>query len=266
MIQPVKIIAALLLIISYSSLTQAQSDEVYLTSGDTITGKIQIPLPSEFYEEITIKADGEKRRFKSFQLLGFKTEKANYRIIKFGTKYRIMEELMKGYLGLYKFRAGDNYEFSSRFLYKATNEGMEVPNITFRQSVTKFLDECPTVQEEIKNKMYRSSNLEEMVTAFNNCLDDIPQFAEEEEEKKKSKKSKDSKPASKEYKLIQSITQKLRSEDIDEELITLLSDLKDKILKGEKVPSYLKSALQEATANYNSVGKEVSELLKMLGN
>ncbi|MEM7110001.1 MAG: hypothetical protein AAF519_17370 [Bacteroidota bacterium] len=261
MIQTIKKIIAAFLFIGCSSLALAQSDEVYLTSGDTLRGRVDILLPDEYFEEITLKSDGEKRRLKSFQMLGLKTEKVTYRIIKFGTKYRIMEEVMKGYLGLYRFRADNNYQFSSRFLYKATNEGMEVPNITFKKSVAEFVAECPAVQTGVNNKTYRNSNLKEMVDAFNACLTDTPQLIESEEEAIIEKQTRIS---SKELSLLQGIIDKLKSKVIDEELTTLLNDLKAKISKGEKVPGYLKSALKEATADYKTVSNEVSELLELL--
>lgn len=245
-----------------SAVATAQSEEVYLTTGDTLTGKIDILLPSEAFEEIILKTDGNKRRIKSFQMLGFKSDDKTYKIIKYGLKYRIMQEILDGYLGLYRFRSGNSYDFGSRFLYKATNEGMEVPNITFKKSVAEFVEECPDVQTAVKNKVYKGSNIEDMVKAFNECLDETPQYSDNEGEDKKSKK-KDAKP-SKELKLIQSISAKLKAEGIDEELVTLLDDIEGKIENGEKVPGYLTGALQESAGKYETVQKEVAALIEIL--
>ena len=192
-------------------------------------------------------------------MLGFKTDEATYKIIKFSNKYRIMKEVVSGYLGLYRFRTDNNYDFSSRLLYKLTNEAIEVPNLTFKKAVSGFVSECPAVQVGVKDKTYKASNLEEMIAAFNNCLNDKPQVVTENTETKKAA----SKP-SKELELIQAISKKLASENINEELSTLLGDLEDKVSKGEKVPGYLISALKENTGAYTSVEKEVTALIDLL--
>ncbi|MEM9391303.1 MAG: hypothetical protein AAGA02_12560 [Bacteroidota bacterium] len=243
----------------FAALSKAQTDEVYLTSGDTLAGKIDILLPADYYEEIMVKTDNEKRRIKSFRMLGFKAGNDVYKIIKFGDKYRIMEEIISGYLGLYRFRADNNYDFGSRFLYKVTNEGIEVPNITFKKAVADFVSECPSVQTDVKNKTYKASNIEEMIRAFNNCINERPQVTVEVKEEEKPVVK-----ASKELELINTIAKKLESESISEELSTLLSDLEAKISKGENVPGYLTGALEENTKEFKSVSKEVKKLLNLL--
>ena len=170
-----------------------------------------------------------------------------------------MREVISGYLGLYRFRTDKSYEFATRFLYKASNEGMEVPNITFKRAVANFLGECPSVQQDVKDKVYKNSNIDEMIAAFNACLNKKPQFVVEEKKEKKQKVKE-----SKELQLIKSITENLSGENISEELATLLKDIKGKITNGDKVPSYLKSALQEATKEYSAVEKDVTELIALL--
>lgn len=247
-----------LILALFTTLAIAQSDEVYLTSGDTLKGKVDILLPSDFFEEIQVKTEDNKRRLKSFQMLGFKTNDQKYKVIKFGDKYRIMEELISGYLGLYRFRTENSYDFGSRFLYKATNEGIEVPNITFKKTVANFLSECPSVQTGVRDKTYKNSNIEDMVAAFNACLNDKPQSSSTENEEKVVLK------VSKELDLIQSISKKLNKEGINDDLSTLLKDLESKISRGEKVPGYLVSALRENTQDYKSVSKDVKALLDLL--
>ena len=114
------------------------------------------------------------------------------------------------------------------------------------------------MQAGVKDKTYKSSNVEEMVAAFNDCLGAKPQYAEKELKKEKTLK------ISKELELIKSISANLQEKNINEELSTLLSDVEGKIAKGEKVPGYLKAALREATSSYQSVSKDVSNLLNLL--
>ena len=108
------------------------------------------------------------------------------------------------------------------------------------------------------DKTYRASNVEEMVIAYNNCLTTKPYVIKEKE--KKNKKIK----VTKELELINTITTKLAGSDISDELSTLLADITDKIEKDEKVPGYLKAALEEETADYSNVQDEVTTLLDYL--
>ncbi len=249
----------ILFILALSQLSQAQSDMVFLTTGDTLKGEIDILLPSDYVEEISFKNDEGKRKWKSFQLHGFRKDDETYKTIKYGEKYRFMKQVIDGYLGLYLFRAGNSYDFGTRYLYKITNEGMEVPNITFKKAVTRFVEECPSVEQGVISKKYKGSNVEELVNAFNDCLTDTPKAAAQKAETKEEV-IKDSK----ELDAIRSLSKKLESENINEELATLIQDITDKLAKGEKVPGYLKSALAENTEEYKSVKKDVKKLLDLL--
>ncbi len=255
-----KIIISLILLLSVTFGSYAQSDRLITVTGDTVAGTIDILLPTDYFEEINFKSDNEKKRYKAFQFIGFHKDGDFYKSIKHSGKYRIMKEVQSGYMGLYMYRAGDSFDFGSRFLYKITNEGLEVPNITFKKAVAQFVQDCPAVQSAVLDRTYKGSNLDELITAYNDCLGTRPQVRRKAEEKYE--------PVviieTEELRLINAISQKLQDESISDELRTLLRDVTGKIENGDKVPGYLRSALQEETQGYKSVKKEVEKLLAAL--
>ena len=87
----------LILFLFISSLSHAQSDLLVTAAGDSLIGKIDILLPSDYYEEIVFKKDGKKTRYKAHQLSGFLKKGVTYKTIKMQNKYRIMQELQSGY-------------------------------------------------------------------------------------------------------------------------------------------------------------------------
>ena len=256
-----KIIKVILLLFACSFSGYAQTDRLITVSGDTLGGKIDILLPTDYFEEINFKNDSGKRRYKAFQFVGFYKDDVFYKSIKHSGKYRVMKEIEGGYLGLYLYRSDNSFEFGSRFLYKISNEGIEVPNINFKKAVSQFVNDCPAVQTKVLNREYRGSNLAEMVVDFNNCLTNTPI----------PQKRRDEGPyepvvivESEELQLVNTLTQKLSEEDISGELNTLLQDITSKIEKGEKVPGYLQSALKAETEAYKNVKKDVDKLLEAL--
>ena len=170
-----------------------------------------------------------------------------------------MQEIQSGYLGLYAFRAGNSYDFGPRYLHKNTNEGIEVPNLTFKKVVSSFLEDCPTVESKVMDRTYKASNIEELVTAYNDCLGTSPHVIVEDKKKKK-------KPVkeTKELTLIYSITEKLQAAGASDELSTLLEDITEKIKNGNKVPGYLKGALKEETSRYTGIQADIDTLLEYL--
>ena len=256
-----KIIKALLFVLSCTCSVYAQPDHLITVSGDTLQGEIDILLPTDYFEEINFKGDQGKRRYKAFQFVGFQKDGEFYKSIKHSNKYRIMKEVAGGYLGLYLYRSDNSFEFGSRFLYKISNEGLEVPNINFKKAVSKFVSDCPSVEAQVLDRTYKASNLVDMVAAFNDCLNRQPLVQRVIEEGPYE-------PVviveTEELRLINAISEKLKTESISDELSTLLKDITSKIEKGEKVPGYLQSALKEETQEHKSVQQEVNDLLTAL--
>lgn len=232
-------------------------DYVITVQKDTLYGDVEILLPDQFNEELSITVNGDKKRFKSFQILEASTDSTIYHPAKIQNKYRILELIEGGYLSLYLYRADESYDFNTKYLLKSTTEGLIVPNIFFRKQVTDFLNDCPEVVAKLEDKTYKKNDIEQIVKDYNACLEMQTQnkFSDNEPALIEAEKSK--------FELLSAIQQKLDTSK-DNELNTLLNDIKQKVKSGGAVPGYLISALKEQTKSIDSIKNEVEQLLKAL--
>lgn len=237
----------------------AQTDYVITTQQDTIHGKIEILLPADTHEEISIQTDGENRKLKAFQFIEFTKDSTLYRAVKLTNLYRIMKVEKDGYLSLLTFRPDGNYTFGAKYLQKKTGEGIEVPTLLFKKVMMDFLRDCNEVAEKIDDKTYKKNDLDEIVSAYNKCISGQTQALYSDIPKQETMKS----PASKK---LEQLRDKLKDVDQSQvaDLQVLLRDIAQKLAKGEDVPSYMISALKEQSTKVTSLRDEISELAELL--
>lgn len=192
---------------------EAQSDFVATNVGDTIYGKVSFEIPESVNESVTVKNDDGKQYINSNKIIFVQAKGKTYRSIRYGSKYRIMQEVIPGYLSLFKYRDG-SFEFATNFLYKATGEGIATSAISFRRSVADFIKECEELSTAVSEKQYAYRDINEVVSQYNTtCLREVSQ-------------------------------QEVVLVDL-KELQTLLGDIISRQEKNEPVPEYLKKALKE---------------------
>ncbi|UII30250.1 hypothetical protein LVD17_18310 [Fulvivirga ulvae] len=243
-----------------------QNDYVVTTLRDTIRGEVQILLPSERYEEITIKTDDGIRRFKAFQFIEVGKDSLVYRSVKFGEIYKVMQLDSEGYLSLLSFRSDGNYSFGARYLSKKTGEGIEVPTLLFKKIMSDFLSDCDEVEKKIEDKTYKRNDLEKLVSHYNSCIESQTRdmYSDTSSDKKiTAKKTPEISPAGEKIAAIKKKLQTIRSSEAPE-LMVLLNDIESKLGNNEKVPGYMLAALKEQGARVNGVNAEVIELVELL--
>lgn len=248
-----------------SALCYGQNDYVITTQRDTVKGTVQILLPAERYEEITIETENDSRRLKAFQLLELRKDSLIYKSVKLGEVYRIMQLEKDGYLSLLSFRPDGNYAFGSKYLLKKSGEGIEVPTLLFKKLMADFLSDCDEVESKIKDKTYKRSDLEAIVTNYNECIQSqtVDLYTAAKEVKTPPVETLAPGAVSDKLQTIRKKLQTIRSGEAPE-LTVLLNDVESKLKKGEKVPSYMLSALKEQGAKLNDVNQDVTELVELL--
>lgn len=256
-------IAAILCLTSFWC--YGQNDYVVTAQRDTLRGEVQILLPSERYEEITLKNDNDTKRFKAFQFIEFGKDSLVYRSVKLGELYRIMQMEQAGYLSLLSFRSDGNYTFGSKYLLKNTGEGTEVPTLLFKKIMSDFLSDCEEVEAKIEDKTYKRNDLEQIVAHYNSCIQSQTQelYTTPAEKNVKPAKVSETSPAGIKLDAIKKKLQTIRSSEAPE-LMVLLNDIEAKLANNEKVPSYMLSALEEQASKFNDVKAEVTELVELL--
>ena len=244
----------LLLILSPAAYAQ---DWLVTTSADTLKGEIEIELPMERYEELTLKNDEGKQRFKAYQVIEFEHNGQKYKTVKHAGVYRIMLVDSEGYLSQYRYRVDQGYEFASVFLMKTDGESLEISNLTFKRSLSKFLDDCQSVVDGLTNKKYKRADLDQIVSDYNACIEKKTSKVQVTENTSKSPTQVDHPGIA----IIESILMKI---DNSGDLYAMLNDIKSKLSSGEKVAGYLKSALKEQAADQENIKEEVDQLLETI--
>lgn len=227
-------------------------DYVVTPQLDTIYGEIDVPLPSDYYEEVILKTSNDKTRYRAHEVRGFYENGEHYRTVKFQDKYRFMKLVKDGYLSFYQYRADGSYAFNSGFLQKKTKEGVEVPNILFKKTMTGFLSDCESVSAKIDNKELKKGDLETIIDEYNACI------------KQQTSMALASTPKPKVSTPTIDLLKTIAAETNNEELKILLSDIKSKLENDEKVPSYMIGALQEYVNENESVEEDLKILIDQL--
>lgn len=240
-------------IIFWLSINATAQDYAITTQYDTIRGDINILLPGEFYDEIQINTGDDKSRYKSYNVLTFVSEGQTYETVQFNKKYHFMRVVTPGFLTYYEYRADQGYQFTTGFLYKKSDEGLELPNLSFKKIMTSFLSDCGEVAEKIDSKELGRRDVEQIVHEYNSCKD----YGQKEISEARSKKQSTDTAIESDHPAVAKINALLTQID-DAELKTLLNDIKSKLNAGEDIPSYMLAALK------GSGNDEVVDLASML--
>jgi hypothetical protein len=232
------IVLFLLAILVYQC-AQAQ-DYVISAKGDSITGEVKpLTYGREKYVQV-IPADGKKLSLTIFQVKEFRYKDELFRPVKFENGYTFMKLMKPGYLSLYAFQHENQYAFDGLYLLKKDASGIEVPNLSFKKYVMKFLEDCP-VSEKVANGEYGKKQLLTIVDEYNACVNartiDHGKILEQKKEEIKKITAWDA--------LEEKVKGKPDFTDKGDAL-EMISDIKAKINRGEKVPRFLLEGLKAA--------------------
>lgn len=243
------IITLFISLLSIEAFGQTFDDYIVQLNGDTLRGKVDLLQPEAYSESVLIKIGKNQIRFTANKVVRLYIDSTYYSSIRNGNKYQIMRELVSGYLSLYEMRV-DNVDFEAKYLFKKTGEGIQVPPLTFKKSVSKFIQECPEISEKVKNKEYKFSAMEQLVADYNsNCMNLNYNPVEDTIINEDSKQTK----------ILALIERLIDTSDTEN---SLLIDLKKKIVNNEEVPGYMISALQAEQEKYSR--KAFGQLMEYL--
>ncbi len=247
-----------LLLILLGAFTSYAQDQLVTVKGDTLTGKIDILFPEDLYEEILFENDSEKKRMKAFEFQSLTVDGENYRTIKLRDKYRIMKLEKEGYLSLYLFRVDNNYAFSGLYAYRVDGSGIEVPNMMFKKTMSKFLDGCNSVNLALEEGKFKRKDIEQLVDAYNDCieLNTTEQFA--------GRQAIMNSNVDTEILTQANAVLKDAQEMGDSDLVSMLNDVIRKLQTGDEVPSYLKKAIEDHVTESHALHQQVTGLLSII--
>ena len=248
---------AILVSIFLSHFTSAQTDYAIRLNGDTIKGSLKI-LDYMQVDRIQIKTDNEKTVLTALQIRSLKKDNILYRPVRIDNTVRFMKVLIDGYLSLNAFKPQNQGSWDGRYLIKMDGTGMEVPNLTFKKSLSNYLSDCGDINTQITKGALGKSDLEKIVDLYNACMQaktvvnsTTPPPANIESEKVLA---------------VKNLLAKVETENFTtkKDALDILKDIQTKVIKNEPVPNYLIDGLKSSLAETPALTKDLDNVITLL--
>jgi len=234
-------------------------DYVVTTKGDTLTGKVK-PLNFGPDKKVQVTDENKKKTTLAiFQTKAFSLKGETYNPVRTTDKGYVFMKLNKaGYLSIYNFQLENQTNYDGVYLLKKDGHGIEVPNLSFKKMLTRFLADCPIVADRVDNGELGKKDLETIVDEYNHCIDNkshVQQVA----------------LAAKEEQLKGSATWTALEDKVNAQAdfpekanaLDMIREIKNKVSKNEKVPNFLTEGLKNAVAE-TPLKDDVYNALKQL--
>ena len=145
-------------------------DYVVTSKGDTLMGEVK-PLFYGVDKKVQLNQEGKKKVvYPMFQVRSFLYKGELYQPVKGPDGYTFMKLQKSGYLSLYSYQLPNQVTFDGQYLLKLDGKGTEVPNISFKKAMEKFLSDCPSVAGKIDNGDFSKRDLHKIIDEYNACI------------------------------------------------------------------------------------------------
>ena len=240
------------------SVAVCAQDYIVTIQGDTITGEVK-PLTFGPDKRVQVTEPGKKKVvYPFFKVKAFKVDEDIYQPVKGPQGYTFMKLIKPGFLSLYTFQSPNQNLYDGQFLVKRTGDGIEVPNITFKKGMRRFLDDCPDVAEKIENDQLNKKDLYQIIDEYNACMQN--QIAD-------TRKVVEAKAAAtKAIDHWNNLESKVKSQpDFPEKknALEMIAEIKSKINSSQKIPNFLIEGLK-STLNDQDLDDELDSALQAL--
>ncbi len=219
-------------------------DKVVTIKGDTIHGKLKI-LANGTKKEVSITTQDKKKAVYSVtQMQSFFMKGEKFKAVATPQGIKFMKVIQEGYLSLMGFQPPNQTSYDALYLLKKDGSGTEVPNLTFKKGVTKFLNDCPSIADQIDNGTLGKKDLTKIIDEYNACItnrtNNQTRIAATVTEQNKKISS------------VDKLEEKVKAKDEFEgkaDALEMITDIKGKIKRGEKIPKFLIDGLRGSLTN-----------------
>ena len=239
----------LMLVVYHCSHAQ---DYVVPLRGDTIKGSVR-PAGYGANQRVQITPiDGKKRSFAITEVREYTYKQDVYRPIRGLTGYVFMKVIRDGYLTLYGFQPENQTNYDGRFLMRKDGLALEVPNLTFKKSVTRYLSDCPSVSEKVESGELNKRDLETIVDEYNACIGKNTRVVAVDKQK---------------FSPLDALEQKVKAkEDFQgkSDALDMIADMKMKVQRQEKIPNFMIEGLKNALSSQTDLTTDLDAAIKEL--
>jgi hypothetical protein len=215
------------------------------------------PLLYGLDKKVQLSQEGKKKVvYPMFQVRAFQYRGEIYQPVKGPDGYAFMKLQKAGYLSLYTYQLPNQTTFDGYYLLKMDGKGTEVPNISFKKAMQKFLSDCPSVAEKIDKGDFSKKDLNAIIDAYNNCID--------LNTVDHSKVIADQKVQQKVIGAWDVLEEKVKAEPEFEgksNALDMISEIKSKVARSEKIPNFLIEGLK-GTLTQETFKTELETALK----
>lgn len=219
-------------------------DYLVTSRGDTVRGTVKVFSYGPDKKVQVVTSDKKKSTFPIFQVRSFVMDNENYSPVKGPNGYAFMKVLQKGYLSLYAFQRENQVTYDGQYLLKKDGSGMEVPNLTFKKNIAKYLAECPAVTARIDNGELGKTDIEKIVEAYNNCISaNTTQFTNTLNYQKEQSKKISS------WDILEEKVKAKSDFEGKTDALDMIAEIKNKIKNSERVPNFMIEGLKSSLNN-----------------
>jgi hypothetical protein len=240
----IPVLIFLLLMLAYQC-GHAQ-DYVVTVKRDTLRGTVkQLTFSPEKKVQI-ISADKKKTIISITQLLSFTDKGEIFHPVRNDKGYVFMKLLKSGYLSLYAFQMENQVTYDGLYLVKKDGKRVEIPNLSFKKIITRFLEDCPYVSSRVDSGDLGKREINLIIDEYNKCIDSrttensVVEVAPVKTTKKLG--------------AWDTLEEKVKAEPEFEgkkDALDMISEIKNKLSKSEKVPNFMLEGLKSTLAQRN---------------
>jgi hypothetical protein len=234
-------------------------DYAISVKGDTLRGDVK-PVTFGIDKKVyIISPDKRKTSLSIFQVKEFRRNGEIFHPVKNEKGYTFMKLVKPGYLSIYSFQFENQYTYDGLFLLKKDGSRMEVPNLSFRKVVARFLQDCKDVHLKIQSGAYGRRELGQIVDEYNRCITDRSTdytaiLAKQEEQKKDISA----------WDRLEENVKAAADFEGKSDAIEMITDIKGKIKREEKVPNFLVEGLKKSLTGSTQLLTDLDSALNEL--
>ncbi len=249
-------------IMFFSSLTALADDYIVNLKNDTLRGKVSILTYGTMDRAQVIGADKKKTTLTAIQLLAVSFNNEIYNPVRTNFGYRMMKLVRPGFVALYLGRrttgpSDTGFYYDVQFLVKRDGNSIEVPNLSFKKTMTNFLDECADIKTKIEKEDLRRADLDKILSEYNNCI---------EEQTRQSKSKTALETDNPKIAQLNDFKAKVEASSLSgkKDALEILNDVVSKVQQRQSVPNYLVDGLKNILKESPELAGEFDKIASSL--
>lgn len=234
-------------------------DFLVTLKGDTVSGEIK-PLFYGHQKNVQVEENGKKKKIYSMlETRMYRLNNEYFYPIKGPHGYTFMKLLKQGYLSLYAFQYPEQHSFDGLMLVKLDGQSMEIPNLGFRRHLSEFLKDFMALSEQIDHGELTKKDLYMIIDKYNQYIEKQssqagPAQATTTTRTKTTEKN--------QWDLLEDRINELPDFDQKVTALEIITEIKGKLKRSEKIPAFMIGGLKEALSNQKEVQADLEEALE----